>query len=79
MPSLDDAIMNKSRIHPMTYEEIKKEITNNLIIIENCQNYPDVIKEAELYNEYLLFKQFKIPTILVNEGDLIERCKRWGC
>lgn len=70
------ATMNKSRTHPMTHQEIKKEIENNLDIIDRCQNYPDVIKEAELYNEYLLFKYLKLPTVHVKEDDLIERCRR---
>ncbi|MGB5506819.1 MAG: hypothetical protein WBM70_09040 [Sulfurovum sp.] len=70
------AIMKKSRIHPIAHEEIKQEIEINLDIIDRCQNYPDVIKEAELYNEYLLFKYLKLPTVRVNEDDLLERCRR---
>ena len=70
------ATMNKSRTHPVTHKEIKNEIENNLYIIEECQNYPDVIKEAELYNEYLLFKYLKLPTVHVNDDDLVERCRR---
>lgn len=72
----DVAIMNKSRIHPITTEEIKNEIENNLYIIDKCQNYSDVVKEAKLYNEYLLFKYLKLPTIQANDDDLTERCKR---
>ena len=68
--------MNKSRIHPITIEEIQNEIENNLYIIDKCQNYSDVVKEAKLYNEYLLFKYLKLPTVQVNDDDLTERCKR---
>ena len=72
----DVAIMKKSRTHPITTEEIEKEIENNLQIIKECKNYSGVVKEAELYNEYLLFKYLKLPTIQANDNDLIERCKR---
>ena len=74
--SCKTAIKKKARVHPITHEEIQKEIDNNLLIIEECRDYPDVIKEAELYNEYLLFKYLKLPTVHVNNDDLIERCKR---
>ena len=67
------ATLKKSRIHPITFEEIEKEIENNLYIIDKCKNYPDVVKEAELYNDYLSFKYLKLPTVQVND-DLIERC-----
>lgn len=70
------ATKNKSRIHPVTIEEIKNEIENNLHIIDGCQNYSDVVKEAELYNEYLLFRYLKLPTVQANDDDLTERCKR---
>ena len=70
------AVNQKSRVHPITHEEIKKEIDNNLLIIEECRNYPDVVKEAKLYNEYLLFKYLKLPTVHVKNDDLIEKCKR---
>ena len=70
------ATLNKSRIHPITIEEIRKEIENNLYIIDTCQNYPEVVKEAKLYNEYLSFKYLKLPTVQVNDDDLTERCKR---
>ena len=70
------AIMNKSRIHPITLEEIEKEIENNLHIIDECQKYSGVAEEAKLYNEYLLFKYLKLPSIHVNYDDLIERCRR---
>ena len=72
----DVATMNKSRIHPITIEEIKKEIENNLHIIDECQNYPDVTKEAKLYNEYLLFKYLKLPTVHAYDDDLIDKCRR---
>ena len=70
------AINNKSRVHPITQEEIKKEIDNNILIIQECRDYPDVVKEAKLYNEYLLFKYLKLPTVHVKNDDLIEKCKR---
>ena len=70
------ATMNKSRTHPITIEEINNEIENNLHIIDKCRNYPDVVKEAKLYNEYLLFKYLKLPTVQANDDDLTERCKR---
>jgi hypothetical protein len=70
------AINKKSRVHPITPEEIKKEIDNNLLIIQECQDYPDVVKEAELYNEYLFFKYLKLPTVHVKNDDLNEKCKR---
>ena len=70
------ATLKKSRIHPVTTEEIKKEIENNLNIIDKCKNYHNVVKEAKLYNEYLLFKYLRLPTVHVNDDDLIERCKR---
>ena len=70
------ATMKKSRTHPMTHAEINMEIENNLLIIENCKKYPDVVREAELYNEYLLFKYLKLPTVHMSDDDLIERCKR---
>ena len=70
------ATKKKSRIHPITQEEIKIEIDNNLLIIQECRDYPDVVREAELYNEYLLFKYLKLPTVRVNNDDLMERCKR---
>ena len=70
------ATMNKSRIHPMSSEEIKKEIENNLNIIDKCQNYPEIIKETELYNEYLLFKYLKLPTVPLYDDKLLEKCKR---
>ena len=72
----DEATMKKSRTHPITTEEIEKEIENNLNIIKECKDYSGVVKEAELYNEYLLFKYLKLPTIQANDNDLIERCKR---
>ena len=71
-----DATMKKSRTHHMTHTEINTEIENNLLIIENCRVYPDVVKEATLYNEYLLFKYLKLPTVYMSDDDLIERCKR---
>ncbi len=70
------ATLKKSRIHPITTEEIKKEIENNLYIIDKCQKYSDVVKEAKLYNAYLLFKYLKLPTVHANDDDLLERCKR---
>jgi methyl coenzyme M reductase subunit C len=70
------AINQKSRVHPITPEEIKKEIDNNLLIIQECRDYPDVVKEAILYNEYLLFKYLKLPTVHVKNDDVIEKCKR---
>jgi|GEM_PF-1610397 hypothetical protein len=70
------ASMNKARIHPMSNEEIKKEIENNLYIIRECQNYPDIIKEAELYNEYLLFRYLRLPTVHIYDDKLLERCRR---
>ena len=72
----DVATMKKSRTHPITTEEIEKEIENNLHIIKECKDYSGVVKEAELYNEYLLFKYLKLPTIQANDDDLVERCKR---
>ena len=74
--SCKEVIKKKSRIHPITPEEIKIEIDNNLLIIQECRNYPDVVKEAKLYNEYLLFKYLKLPTVHVKNDDLIEKCKR---
>ena len=68
--------MNKSRIHPVTIEEIEKEIENNLHIIEECKDYSDVTKEAELYNEYLMFKYLKLPTVHAHDDGLLERCRR---
>ena len=70
------ATMHKSRIHPMSTEEIKKEIENNNDIIEKCKNYPDIVKEAELYNEYLLFKYLKLPTVPLYDDNLLERCRK---
>lgn len=70
------ATMKKSRMHPITHEEIKKEMENNLLIIDTCQEYPDVVREAELYNEYLIFKFLKLPTVHMSDDELIERCKR---
>ena len=67
---------NKSRIHPITIEEIEKEIENNLHIIEECKDYSDVTKEAELYNEYLMFKYLKLPTVPLYDNKLLERCRR---
>lgn len=60
----------------MTHEEIQKEIDINLLIIKECRAYPDVVREAELYNEYLLFKYLKLPTVLFNNDELIERCEQ---
>ena len=74
--SCKEATMNKSRTHPITHEEIRKEIENNLRIIDTCQAYSEVIREAELYNEYLLFKLLKLPTVNLNDDELIERCRR---
>lgn len=74
--SCKDAIKNKSRLHPITTEEIQKEIENNLRIIEACKGYAEVVKEAELYNEYLLFKYLKLPTVYANDDSFLERCKR---
>mgnify|MGYP000368534674 CR=1 FL=1 len=71
-----DATMKKSRMHPVTHEEISKEIENNLLIIDKCKEYRDVVREAELYNEYLLFKYLKLPTVHMSDDELIERCKR---
>ena len=70
------ATMNQSRIHPISSEEIKKEIESNLDIIAKCQNYPDIIKETELYNEYLLFKYLKLPTVPLYDEKLLEKCRR---
>lgn len=72
----DVATQKKSRTHPITTEEIEKEIENNIHIIEACKDYSGVVREAELYNEYLLFKYLKLPTVSVNNNDLIERCRR---
>jgi len=70
------ATLKKSRTHPVTTEEIEKEIENNLHIINACKDYSGVVNEAELYNKYLLFKYLKLPTAPVNNNDLIERCRR---
>ena len=74
--SCKDAVRSKSRLHPFTTEEIQKEIENNLRIIEACKGYAEVVKEAELYNEYLLFKYLKLPTVYANDDTFLERCKR---
>lgn len=74
--SCNAAIINKSRTHPVTTKEIKKEIENNLNIIDKCHKYPDIVEEAKLYNEYLEFKYLKLPTVFVNENELIKRCRR---
>lgn len=76
LKSCKAALKKQSRIHPILHKEIKAEIENNLLIIEACQSYPDVKKEAKLYNEYLLFKYLRLPTIQVHDEDLIERCRR---
>ena len=69
------ATISKSRTHPVTQDEIKKEIENNLLIIKSCHKYPEVTAEAKLYNEYLLFKYLKLPTVHLNDNELIERCR----
>ena len=64
----DVVTQKKSRTHPITTEEIEKEIANNIQIIEACKDYSGVVREAELYNEYLLFKYRKLPTVKMMSG-----------